>query len=73
MPPSLQLTLNVPISLPPGVDIEQLPPAIQQLLQQAQQALAQISEQAVQQALRQQAQLVGFQVRRVGARWRHKA
>lgn len=70
MPQNLQVQLNIPIQLPPGVDPQQLPPAIQQMLQQAQQTLAPLANAAVQEALKTQAPVSNFELRVLDARWR---
>lgn len=49
-PPQMNLNLNIPIQLPPGIDLQQMDPQTQQLLQQFQQQMAnqingQLSEQ----------------------------
>lgn len=60
IPPNLALNLNLNLQLP-GINPVQLPPALQQLLQQLQPAIAQQAQEAVQQALRDQAPVQGFE------------
>lgn len=70
MPQSLQVQLNVPIQLPPGVNPQQLPSAVQQMVQQAQQALLPLANTAVQEALKAQAPISSRELRVLDARWR---
>lgn len=70
MPQNLQVQLNMPVQVPPGVDAAQLPPAVQQILQQAPQAMIPLAHQAVMDALKAQAPMMGFQMRWLDARWR---
>ncbi len=70
MPQSLQVQLNLPIQLPPGVDPSQLPAAVQQMLQQAPQAMLPLAQAAVSDAMKAQAPILGCQVRWLDARWR---
>jgi hypothetical protein len=70
IPTNLNVALNVNLQLPPGVDVTQLPPAVQQALQQGQQALAQLAQQAVQQAMAQQAPLIGCDVALRDGQWK---
>jgi hypothetical protein len=70
MPPALQVSLNMPLMLPPSTQAGELPAALQQMLQQAQQTLVQNAQQAIQDALRQQAPVVDIEVRVLGGRWR---
>jgi hypothetical protein len=69
MPPTLNVSMNMNLQLPPGIDPAQLPQALQQEFAAAQQALLQQAQVAVQQALRQQAPLLGAQVRLLGGKW----
>ena len=77
MPQNLTVNVNVPVALPPGIDIAQLPQQAQHLLQQivqaAQQAAILAAQQAVQQALQQQAPVVNVDGRLLGASWRRVA
>jgi len=70
-PANLNVALNVALQLPPGIDVAQLPAAVQQLLQQGQQALAQLAQQAVQEAIAQQAPLIGCDVGLRDGQWRN--
>jgi hypothetical protein len=70
MPQSLQVQVNVPVQLPMGVDVSAVPPAAQQVMQVAQQALPAIAHQAVLEALRNQAPRSGIDVHLQDARWR---
>lgn len=67
--PNLNVSLNLNLQLPPGLDAQQLPPALQALLQQFQQTLIQQAQQAVQQALKDQAPIAGFEAAFRGGRW----
>ncbi len=70
IPANLNVALNVNLQLPPGVQVAQLPTAVQQLLQQSQQALAQLAQQAVQQAVAKQAPITGCEVGLRGGEWK---
>ncbi len=65
VPPTLNVTMNLTLQLPPTINVQQLPQVVQQslqqMLQQAQQALLPQAQQAVQQALVAQAPLIGFE------------
>jgi hypothetical protein len=69
MPPNLNVTLNVGLQLPPGVDMGQLPAAVQLLFQQAQQQLAQQAQEAIRQALVVQAPLTGAELAFRAGKW----
>jgi len=69
MPGQLSINMNVGFNLPPGLDVNNLPPDLQQLLQTWQQALQQQAYRAVQEAVAAQAPLVGIDVALRGARW----
>jgi hypothetical protein len=77
MPQNLTVNVNVPVALPPGIDMAQLPQQAQQLLQQivqaAQQTAIQAAQQAAQQALQQQAPIVNVDGRLLDAAWRKTA
>lgn len=77
MPPTLQVSLNLNLQLPPNINPQKLPPNAQQLLQQmmqmAQQAAMQDAQQAVQQALQSQAPLIGAEAGFRDGRWERKA
>lgn len=70
LPQSLQVSVNAPLQLPAGIQPEQFPQALQQLMANLQQTLAQQAQAAVQEALRQQAPIAGTEVRFTGAQWR---
>lgn len=76
MPPTLEVSLNLNIQLPPGIDLQGIPPNVQQLLQQlvqaAQQAVLQQAQQAVQQALQSQAPLLAAEAAFRDGRWERK-
>jgi len=73
MPANLQVSVNLNLQFPPGIDLQQLPAQIQQLLQQLmqnlQQAAVQQAQQAVQQALQSQAPLIGADAAFRNGRW----
>jgi hypothetical protein len=73
MPPTLQVSLNLNLQLPAGIDPAQLPQQIQQVLQQmaqqVQNALLQSAQQAVQAALAQQAPVLGVEASFKGPAW----
>ena len=69
MPAQLNVGIQINVQPPPGVDANNLPAALQQMLQAFQQALKLQAQQAVQQALAQQAPMVGFEVGFRGGRW----
>jgi hypothetical protein len=73
MPPTLNVSFQINIQVPPSLLGQQVPanlqPILQQMLQQAQQALQQQAMQAVQQALQAQAPLVGLQAAFRGGHW----
>jgi hypothetical protein len=73
IPANLNVALNVGLQLPPGIDVAELPTAVQQLLQQGQQALAQLAQQAVQQAITQQAPVIGCEFGIRDGQWRNNA
>jgi hypothetical protein len=73
IPANLNVALNVGLQLPPGIDVAGLPTAVQQLLQQGQQALAQLAQQAVQQAITQQAPVIGCEFGIRDGQWRNNA
>jgi hypothetical protein len=73
IPANLNVALNVGLQLPPGIDVAELPTAVQQLLQQGQQALAQLAQQAVQQAITQQAPVIGCEFGIRDGQWRTNA
>jgi hypothetical protein len=68
-PAQLNVSMNINLPLPQGVDPNNMGPALQQLLQAFRQALTQQAQQAVQQALAQQAPLIGMEVAFRGGRW----
>jgi hypothetical protein len=70
MPPNLQVQVNMPVQLPPGVNPQMLSVEVQKALQAAQQAMPALAHAAVQDALRSQAPLVGCDVRLLDAAWR---
>jgi hypothetical protein len=70
MPQNLQVQLNAPIQLPPGVDAASLPQTLQVMLQQMQQAIGAVAQAAVMDAVRAQAPMVGFELRLQDGRWR---
>ena len=74
MPPTLTVNVNVPVSLPPGLDLNQLTPEAQQVLQgviqAAQQAALAEAQRAAQQSLQDQAPIVNVDGRLLGAAWR---
>jgi hypothetical protein len=70
MPPNLNVALNLNVQLPAGIEAQQLPQAMQIVLQQFQQTLVQQAQQAVQQALKDQAPITGFEAGLRGGRWR---
>jgi hypothetical protein len=69
VPPNLNVALNLNVQLPVGLEAQQLPQAMQAMLQQFQQALVQQAQQAVQQALKDQAPIAGFEAGLRGGRW----
>jgi hypothetical protein len=69
VPPNLNVALNLNVQLPAGLDVQQLPPVLQAMLQQFQQALVQQAQQAVQQALRDQAPVAGYEAGLRGGQW----
>jgi hypothetical protein len=69
MPAQLNVGIQINVQPPPGVDANNLPAALQQMLQAFQQALQLQAQQAVQQALAQQAPMVGLEVGFRGGRW----
>lgn len=69
IPGQLSINLNVGFNLPPGLDVNNLPPNLQQLFQAWQQMLQQQAYQAVQEAVAAQAPLIGIDVALRGARW----
>jgi hypothetical protein len=69
VPPNLNVALNLNVQLPAGLQAQQLPPALQAMLQQFQQSLIQQAQQAVQQALKDQAPVAGFEAALRGGRW----
>jgi hypothetical protein len=62
MPQNFNLSLNIALQLPRGMNVSQLPAALQQALQAAQQQIAQQAQQAVDAAMRQQAPVGGIDV-----------
>jgi hypothetical protein len=74
MPSNLQVTVNLPLNFPPGLDPATLPQQLQQLiaqmLQETQQNLVAQAQEAVDQALKAQAPLTGAEVAFRGATWR---
>jgi hypothetical protein len=74
MPASLQVTVNLPLNFPPGLDPATLPQQVQQLLNQmlqaTQQNLVTAAQQAVNDALKAQAPLLGADVAFRGGSWR---
>lgn len=70
MPGALTVNVNIALQLPPGVQPDQLPPAVQQALQDAQQQLVPQAQQAVQDAMHQQAPRVGVELAMRGLKWR---
>lgn len=77
IPQSVNVNLNLSLQLPAGIDANQLPAALQQalqqLVQQGQQALAQNALAAVQEALKQQAPLAGWEAGFRGGVWQKTA
>jgi len=73
MPANLQVSVNLNLQFPPGINLQQLPAEAQQLLQQlmqsVQQAAVQQAQQAVQQALQSQAPLIGADAGLRNGRW----
>jgi hypothetical protein len=69
MPQNFNLEMNLQMQLPPGVNVNQLPAAMQQALQAAQQQLAQQAQQAVQEAMRRQAPVAGIEAGFRNGRW----
>ena len=69
IPPTVNVSMTFPLSVPPDIDASELPQEVQAQITALQQSLAQQAQAAVQDALRQQAPLVGAQVRMLGARW----
>ena len=69
VPPNLNVALNLNVQLPAGLQAQQLPQALQAMLQQFQQSLVQQAQQAVQQALKDQAPIAGFEAALRGGRW----
>jgi len=70
LPPTLNVSMNLNLQLPPGLDPATLPPALQQMLAEFQQVLIQQGQQAVRDALQQQAPLAGFEARVKGGAWK---
>jgi len=74
MPQNLNVSFNLNLQTPPGVANQpQLAAALQQFLQQAQQAVLAQAEQAVQQALQSQAPLVGIEAGFRSGEWKRVA
>ena len=69
MPANLQVSVNLNLQFPAGINPQQLPAQVQQLLQQLQQAAVQQAQIAVQQALQAQAPLVGADAGFRNGRW----
>jgi hypothetical protein len=69
MPQNFNLALNVALQLPQGINVNQLPAALQQALQAAQQQIVQQAQQAVDAAMKKQAPVVGLEVGLRDARW----
>jgi len=70
MPPNLSVNLNLNLQLPPQIQADQLPAALQGLVQQAQQALLEAAQQAVQEAMKAQAPMAGLEAAFRGALWK---
>ncbi len=73
MPPNLNVALNLDLQLPAGLNPQELPAALQALLQLAQQDLLQHAQQAVQQALKAQAPIVGLEAGFRNGSWRRSS
>jgi hypothetical protein len=73
MPANLQVSVNLNLQLPAGINLQQLPAQAQQVLQQLMQNLQQLAlqqaQQAVQQALQTQAPLVGADASFRNGKW----
>lgn len=70
MPPQLNIAVNVNVPLPPGVQPQQLPPALQAAVQQALQGLQVQAMEAVREALERQAPIQRTEGRLHNASWR---
>src|SRR5439155_20533683 len=70
MPANLQVAVNLNLQLPPGLDLAQLGPGFQSIMQQLQQAIAAQANQAVVESLKQQAPAVNMEVGLRGASWK---
>lgn len=68
--PQLNLNLNLNLNLPPSVNAQQLPAALQQAIQQSLQQLQQNATVLIQQALQQQMPLVGIEAWTQDGAWR---
>jgi len=73
MPTNLQVSVNLNLQFPQGINLQQLPAQAQQLLQQLMQSLQQVAvqqaQQAVQQALQTQAPLIGADAGLRSGKW----
>jgi hypothetical protein len=69
MPQNFNVALNLSLQLPQGVNVGQLPAALQQALQQAQQQIAQLAQQAVEDAMKKQAPLAGWEAGFRDGKW----
>lgn len=69
MPPNFNVALNIALQLPPNINAQQLPAALQQALQQTQQQLALMAQQAIEEALKKQAPITGIQASFRNGRW----
>lgn len=69
MPQNFNLALNVALQLPAGLNVNQLPAGLQQVLQAAQQQLVQQAQQAVEDAMRKQAPIAGIEAGFRDGKW----
>ena len=72
IPPNPQININMPLSLPPGMDPNQLGPNVQQLLQQLVGQITQAIPQIVQQEIIRQSPIIGIEGRAYAGRWEEK-
>jgi hypothetical protein len=72
VPPNPQININLNFGLPPGIDLTQLPPNFQQIVQQLLAQISQMIPPLVQQEIVRQSPIIGIEGRNYGGRWREK-